>query len=82
MAISPQRQARIYAMREHLNAHILMLTEELNLFFDHPVGIAGHSDFFKTIEDKLCELAEYQGALDALHQHFMEDGHVIPKNTQ
>ena len=36
MAISPQRQARIYAMREHLNAHILMLTEELNLFFDQP----------------------------------------------
>ena len=69
---SPQRQARIYAMREHLNAHILMLTEELNIFFDHPVGIAANADYFKTIEDKLCELAEYQGALDALQSTFKE----------
>ena len=70
---SPQRQARIYALREHLNAHILMLTEELNLFFDNPVGIAGHPDYFKSIEDKLCELAEYEGALQALDAHFKHD---------
>ena len=69
---SPQRQARIYAMREHLNAHVLMLTEELNIFFDHPVGISANADYFKTIEDKLCELAEYQGALDALQSQFKE----------
>ena len=70
---SSQRQARVYAMREHLNAHVLMLREELNLFFDNPVGVAGHPDYFKSIEDKVCELAEYQGALDALQAHFMED---------
>ena len=70
---SPQRQARIYAIREHLNAHVLMLKEELNLFFDNPVGVAGHLDYFKSIEDKVCELAEYQGALDVLQAHFMED---------
>lgn len=70
---SPQRQARIYAIREHLNAHILMLTEELNLFFDNPVGIAGHPDYFKSIEDKLCELAEYEGALQALDARFKHD---------
>ena len=69
---SPQRQARIYAMREHLSAHILMLKEELNIFFDHPVGISANADYFKTIEDKLCELAEYQGALDALQSTFKE----------
>ena len=67
---SPQRQARIFAMREHLNAHVLMLKEELNLFFDNPVGVAGHPDYFKSIEDKVCELAEYQGALDVLQAHF------------
>lgn len=67
---SPQRQARIYAMREHLKAHILMTKEELELFFDNPVGIAAHPDYFKAIEDKVCELAEYEGALDALDKHF------------
>ena len=70
--MSPQRQSRIYAMREHLSAHILMLKEELNIFFDHPVGISANADYFKTIEDKLCELAEYQGALDALQSTFKE----------
>ena len=70
---SPQRQARIYAIEQHLNAHVLMLKEELELFFDNPVGVAGHPDYFKSIEDKICELAEYQGALDVLQAHFMED---------
>ena len=70
---SPQRQARIYAIREHLNAHILMITEELNLFFDNPVGVAGHPDYFKSIEDKLCLLSEYEGALRALDAHFKHD---------
>ena len=67
---SPQRQARIYAMREHLSAHILMLTEELNIFFDHPVGISANADYFKTIEDKLCELAEYKGMLETIETEF------------
>ena len=67
---SPQRQARVYAMQEHLKAHKLMLIEELNLFFDNPVGVAGHPDYFKSIEDKICELAEYDGALEALDKHF------------
>jgi hypothetical protein len=67
---SPQRQARIYAIREHLNAHVLMIKEELELFFDNPVGVAGHPNYFQSIEDKVCELAEYEGALDALQRHF------------
>ena len=66
---SPQRQARIYAMREHLSAHILMLKEELNIFFDHPVGIA-NADYFKTVEDKFCELAEYKGMLETIETEF------------
>ena len=69
---SPQRQSRIYALEHHLNAHILMLKEEIELFLSNPVGVAGHPDYFKSIEDKLCELSEYQGALDALDQHFKE----------
>ena len=69
---SPQRQARVFAIQDHLKAHVLMLKEELNLFFDNPVGIAGHPDYFKSIEDKVCELAEYEGALDALQRHFAD----------
>ena len=67
---SPQRQARIYAMREHLNAHVLMLTEELNIFFDCPVGIFAEKSYFEAIEDKLCELAEYKGMLETIEKEF------------
>ena len=70
--MSPQRQARIYAIREHLASHITMIKEELNIFFDNPVGVAAHPNYFKAVEDSLCELAEYQGALDALDQYFKE----------
>ena len=66
MPTSPQRQSRLYAIKEHVNSHILMLTEEVNLFLDHPVGVAGHPDYFKSIEDKIAEIAEYEGILTAL----------------
>ena len=66
-------KGRIYALQQHLAAHTLMLEEELNLLFDNPVAIAGHADYFKSVEDKICELAEYQGALDVLESKFKED---------
>ena len=67
---SPQRQARVYALKSHFESHILMLKEEINLFLDHPVGVAGHPEFFKTIEDKVCEIAELEGAIAVLDRHF------------
>lgn len=69
---SPQRQSRIYALKSHFESHILMLKEELNLFLDNPVGVAGHPDYFKAIEDKVCELAELEGAIDVLDKHFIK----------
>ena len=66
MAVSPQRQSRLYAIQEHMKSHCLLLREEINLFLDNPVGVAGHADYFKSIEDKIRELAEYEGAVDIL----------------
>lgn len=66
-------EGRIYALQKHLEAHTLMLKEELNLLFDNPIAVAGHADYFKSVEDKICELAEYQGALDALSEHFVDE---------
>ena len=47
-----------------------MLVEELELFFSHPVGIAADRSYFDAIEDKVIELAEYEGALETLNRHF------------
>jgi hypothetical protein len=45
-----------------------MLTEEVSLFLDNPVGVAGHPDYFKSIEDKIALIAEYEGMLTALNR--------------
>jgi hypothetical protein len=67
---SPQRQSRLYAVKSHIEGHILMLKEETNLFLDHPVGVAGHKSFLKDIEDNISLLAEYQGMLDIIEKEF------------
>ena len=67
---SPQRQSRLYAVKSHIEGHILMLKEEINLFLDHPVGVAGHKSFISDIEDNISLLAEYQGMLDTIEKDF------------
>jgi hypothetical protein len=47
-----------------------MLKEEVSLFIDHPVGVSGHTSFLKDIEDKLAEIAEFQGMLDVIEKEF------------
>ena len=67
---SPQRQSRLYAMREHCKSHISMLTEEVNIMLDNPIFVAGHSGYFKEVEDKLAEMHEYEGILTVLERYF------------
>jgi len=45
-----------------------MLVEEANLLLDNPVGIPQHTDYFKSVEDKVAEIAEYEGILTALNR--------------
>ena len=68
MPTSPQRQARLYAIKAHIEAHILKLTEEINIMLDHPVGVAGKESYLEAIEDKVADLAEYEGMLTALNR--------------
>lgn len=67
---SPQRQSRLYAVKAHIEGHILMLKEDINLFLDHPVGVAGHKSFLQDVEDNVSLLAEYQGMLDIIEKEF------------
>ena len=69
---SPQRQSRLYAIREHCQSHITMLKEEINIAIDNPIFVAGHSRLYaiKEIEDKLAQIAEYHGILDVLKEEF------------
>ena len=67
-------KGRVYALLQHLKAKEAMLIEELEMLFDSTVPvIPDHTNYFDAVEDKLLDLSEYQGALDALNKHFMED---------
>ena len=68
--VSPQRQSRLYAVRAHIEGHILLLKEEINLLLDHPVGVAGHKSFTKDIEDSISLLSEYEGMKDIIDKDF------------
>ena len=50
-----------------------MLKEEINLFLDHPVGVAGHKSFISDIEDNISLLAEYKGMLDTIETEFNDE---------
>jgi hypothetical protein len=67
---SPQRQSRLYAIREHCKSHIGMLKEEVNIMLDNPIFVAGHSGYFKEVEDKLADIHDYQGILTVLETYF------------
>jgi len=67
-------KGRVYALMQHLKAQEALLIEELEMLFNSTVPvIPDHTNYFNAVEDKLLDLAEYQGALDALNKNFMED---------
>ena len=67
---SPQRQSRLYAVKSHIEGHILMLIEETNLLLNHPT--AGQRSFLSSIEDNMSLLAEYKSMLAVLNDDFSE----------
>jgi hypothetical protein len=67
---SPQRQSRLYTIKEHCKSHLNMLKAEVDIMVDNPIFVAGHSGYFKEIEDKLAEMHEYEGILTVLERHF------------
>jgi hypothetical protein len=65
---SPQRQSRLYAVKSHIEGHILMLIEETNTMLNHPT--AGTKSFLSQVEDNVSLLAEYKGMLSILNEDF------------
>ena len=67
-------QGRIYALQQHLKAQQSLIIEELEMLFGTNVPpVTDHRDYFDAVEDKICDLADYTGALEALSKNFKED---------
>lgn len=67
---SPQRQSRLYAIREHARAEIALLKEEVNIFLDNPVGVAGHTNPLSDVTDMIDRIAQQQGIVDTIEKEF------------
>ena len=67
---SPQRQSRLYTIREHAQAEIAMTKEEVEMAINNPIFIPGHTGWHKEVEDLLVRIAEYEAIIDVIERHF------------
>ena len=66
--MSPQRQSRIYALKEHAKGHIAKYKAELDILLDNPIGYQG--DILGVMMDNLEQIARYEEHLTVLDKHF------------
>ena len=70
---SPQRQSRLYTVRESCTVRLKMLEDEVRLMVDNPMMVPGNENsLFDQIEDKLAEMHDYMGILTVLETYFEE----------
>ena len=67
---SPQRDSRLYAIKEHALAEILLLKEEINIFLNNPMFIAGNNNPLTDVTDMLERISVQQGIIDVIEKEF------------
>lgn len=67
---SPQRQARLYAIKQHAEAEIALLKEEVDIFLNNPVGVASHQNPLSDVTDMIDKIAVQQGIIDVIEKEF------------
>ena len=67
---SPQRDSRLYAIKEHALAEIQLLKEEINIFLNNPMFIAGHNNPLSDVTDMLERISVQQGIIDVIEKEF------------
>lgn len=68
--MSPQKQSRLYTIREHARAEIAIAKEEIEMAISHPIFVAGHTGWHKDIEDLLLKISEYEAITECIDKHF------------
>jgi hypothetical protein len=68
--MSPQKQSRLYTIREHARAEIAIAKEEIDMAISHPIFVAGHTGWHKDIEDLLLKISEYEAITECIDKHF------------
>ena len=68
--MSPQKQSRLYTVREHARSEIAMAKEEVEMAINHPIFVLNHTGWHRDIEDLLLKIAEYESIIDTVDKHF------------
>ena len=68
--MSPQKQSRLYTIREHARAEIAIAKEEIEMAISHHIFVAGHTGWHKDIEDLLLKISEYEAITECIDKHF------------
>ena len=67
---SPQRDSRLYAIKEHALAEIQLLKEEINIFLNNPMFMAGHTNPLSDVTEMLERISVQQGIIDVVEREF------------
>jgi len=65
-----QRQSRLSAIKQHAEAEIALLKEEIIIFLDNPVGVASHQNPLSDVTDMIDKIAVQQGIIDVIEKEF------------
>lgn len=65
---SPQRQSRLYALKQHAEGHIAKYKAEIEILLNHPVGHTG--DILGVMMDNLEQIARYEEHISVIERHF------------
>ena len=68
--MSPQKQSRLYTIREHARAEIAIAKEEIDMAISHPIFVASHTGLHIDIEDLLLKISEYEAITECIDKHF------------
>ena len=68
--MSPQKQSRLYTLREHARSEIAMAKEEVEMALTNPSFVPGHTGWHRDIENLLLNIAEYESIIEMVDKHF------------
>jgi len=64
------RTLMIEALKAHAKGHIQKHKANVEVYLNHPAGVAEHPDVIETIEKELNMIAEYHDQLEVLEKYF------------
>ena len=67
------RDQIIKSLLAHAEGQIAKHKANVEIYFEHPVGIGEHGDVMATIEQEITTMAQYQEQIDVINKYFTKE---------